>query len=52
LFHFDRSTGRVTQILRDPGDTNEWRIEADVDLAASADESRVVLRLVSVAAGV
>ena len=38
LFHFDRSTGRVTQILRDPDDTNEWRIEAIVDLAASADE--------------
>ena len=52
LFHFDRSTGRVTQILRDPDDTNEWRIEAVVDLAASVDESRVVLRLVSVTPGV
>jgi hypothetical protein len=52
LFHFDRSTGRVSQILRDPDDTNEWRIEAVVDLAASADEARVVLRLVSVAPGV
>jgi hypothetical protein len=51
-FHFDRSTGRVTQILHDPDDTNEWRIVADVDLAASAEEGRCVLRLVSVTSGV
>ena len=46
LFHFDRSTGRVTQILHDPEDSNEWRIEAMVDLDGSRDEDRVVLRLV------
>ena len=46
LFHFDRSTGRVTQILHDPEDSGEWRIVADVDLDASRDENRVVLRLV------
>ncbi len=51
LFHYDRSTGRMTQILRDPDDTNEWRIEATVDRDASAEESRVVLRLASVAPG-
>jgi superfamily II RNA helicase len=52
LFRFDRSTGRVTQILRDPDDTNEWRFEATVDTDASADEARVVLRLHAVASGV
>ncbi len=46
LFHYDRSTGRVTQILHDPEDSNEWRIEAIVDLDASRDDDRVVLRLV------
>jgi hypothetical protein len=52
LFHYDRSTGHVTQILSDPDDTNEWRIEAVVDRDASVEESRVVLRLLSVAPGV
>jgi hypothetical protein len=46
LFHFDRTTGAVTQILHDPEDAHEWRIEALVDLDASRDEDRVVLRLV------
>ena len=48
LFHFDRATGRVTQILHDPDDSNEWRIEAIVDLDASREENRVVLRLVDI----
>jgi hypothetical protein len=48
LFHFDRSTGRVTQILRDPDDSNEWRIVALVDVPASAEHGRAVLRLESV----
>ena len=52
LFSFDRATDTVTQILRDPDDTNEWRIDAVVDRAASADQARVVLRLLSVTAGV
>ena len=46
LFRYDRSTGRVTQILHDPEDSNEWRIEAIVDLDASREDDRVVLRLV------
>jgi hypothetical protein len=46
LFHFDRSTGTVTQILHDPEDSGEWRIEAVVDLDASREHDRVVLRLV------
>ena len=48
LFRYDRATGRVTQILHDPDDTNEWRLDAMVDRAASADEGRAVLRLLSV----
>jgi superfamily II RNA helicase len=51
LFRFDRTTGQVTQILRDPDDTNEWRLVASVDLAASADEGRAVLRLEQVVCG-
>jgi hypothetical protein len=47
-FRFDRATGRVTQILHDPEESNEWRIDALVDLAASRDEDRVVLRLVEI----
>jgi hypothetical protein len=47
-FHFDRTTGRVTQILHDPDDTNEWRIVAEVDLDASRANDRVVLRLVDI----
>jgi hypothetical protein len=52
LFSLDRATGTVTQILRDPDDTNEWRLEATVDRAASAEQARVVLRLLSVTPGV
>ena len=47
LFRYDRAIGRVTEILHDPDDTNEWRLEAVVDREASADEGRAVLRLVS-----
>ncbi len=45
LFRYDRANDRVTQILRDPDDTNEWRLEATVDREASAEEGRAVLRL-------
>jgi len=51
LFHFDRATGRVTQILHDPEDSNEWRIEATIDLDSSRTEDRVVLRLVDITSG-
>ena len=47
-FVLDRSAWRVTQILHDPDETNEWRIVADVDLDASVEEGRAVLRLVDV----
>jgi superfamily II RNA helicase len=46
LFRYDRRTGRVTQILHDPQDSNEWRIEAVVDLDASRASDRVVLQIV------
>ena len=49
LFAFDRRSGRVTQILHDPDGANEWRITAAVDLVASAEEGRAVVRLVSLA---
>ncbi len=48
-FHYDRSTGDVVQILRDPEDTNEWRIVARVDLDASREQDRCVLRLITIA---
>ena len=50
-FVYDRASGRVTQILHDPEDSNEWRIEAVVDFEASRQEDRVVLRLVDIASG-
>jgi len=45
LFAYDESTGNVTQILKDPDETNEWRIDAQVDREASAESGGVVLRL-------
>jgi superfamily II RNA helicase len=48
-FHYDRATGEVVQILRDPDDTNEWRIIAQVDLEASRAQDAAVLRLVDIA---
>jgi hypothetical protein len=47
-FRYDRATGEVVQILRDPDDTNEWRIVALVDLDASRDQDRCVVRLVDI----
>jgi superfamily II RNA helicase len=52
LFSFDASSGRATQILHDPQDTNEWRIEATVDVEASAELGRPVVRLERITAGV
>jgi len=48
LFTYDGSTGEVTQILRDPDDTNEWRITAKVDRDASIEAGRAVLILQSI----
>ncbi|MDX2381197.1 MAG: DUF3516 domain-containing protein [Acidimicrobiia bacterium] len=47
-FSYDKETSQVVQILRDPEDSNEWRILASIDLEASAAEGRVVLRLVDI----
>ncbi|MGI9643820.1 MAG: DEAD/DEAH box helicase [Ilumatobacteraceae bacterium] len=47
-FLYERSTQRVTQIIHDPDETGEWRIEAMVDVDASIEEGRAVLRLVDI----
>jgi superfamily II RNA helicase len=47
-FVFEASTGRVAQILLDPDETNEWRIEAVVDAEASVEQQRAVLRFVDI----
>ena len=46
MFGYDRSSGEVTQIIHDPEYGHEWRITAAVDLAASAEQGRAVVRLV------
>jgi hypothetical protein len=38
----------VAQIFHDPDETNEWRIEAVVDVEASIEQERAVLRLVDI----
>ncbi len=43
-FIHDRSANEVIQILHDPDGVDEWRIRATVDLAASAEAGRAVLR--------
>ena len=48
LFSYDRPSGAVSQILRDPDDTNEWRFTATVDRDATVAEGRAVLRLESI----
>ncbi len=47
-FVFEPRIGRVAQILLDPDETNEWRIEAEVDVDASIEQGRAVLRLVDI----
>jgi hypothetical protein len=51
-FQYDRASGRVVQILSDADDSNEWRIIAEVDLDASREQGRAVLRLVDITSGV
>ncbi len=46
-FIFDPATGRVTQILLDPEEGDEWRFVAEVDVDASNEAGRAVLRLIS-----
>lgn len=47
-FVFEPRTGRVAQILLDPEATNEWRIEARVDVDASIEQERAVLRFLGI----
>jgi superfamily II RNA helicase len=42
-FSWDLDTGSVTQIISDPDDNREWRIEGEVDLDASREEGIAVL---------
>ncbi len=44
-FVYEPRIGRVAQVLLDPNGTNEWRIEATVDVEASIEQGRAVLRL-------
>ncbi|MGI9623111.1 MAG: DEAD/DEAH box helicase [Acidimicrobiales bacterium] len=47
-FLWDRQAGAVTQILADPADTSEWRIEGTVDIEASRDAGEAVLVLAAI----
>lgn len=47
-FTLNRSTWAVTQIIHDPEETNEWRIDAQVDVDASIEQGRAVLQLVDI----
>ena len=47
-FVYEPRIGRVAQVLLDPDETNEWRIEAVVDTEASIEQGRAVLRLVDI----
>jgi superfamily II RNA helicase len=47
-FSYDASSHRVRQIIHDPDDTNEWAIEAEVDVDESIVQGRAVLRLVDI----
>ena len=47
-FVYEPHTGRVAQILLDPEETNEWRIEAQVDRDESIAQNRAVLRLIDI----
>jgi hypothetical protein len=47
-FVYEPRIQRVAQIFHDPDETNEWRIEAVVDVEASIEQERAVLRLVDI----
>lgn len=47
-FVYEPRIQRVAQIFHDPEETNEWRIEAVVDIEASIEQERAVLRLVDI----
>jgi superfamily II RNA helicase len=50
-FVLDRTDWTVTQIIHDPDDSNEWRIDARVDVDASIEQGRAVLQLVDIRRG-
>lgn len=47
-FVYEPRIGRVAQILLDPDETNEWRLEATLDADASIEQGRAVLRFVGI----
>ncbi|MGA9279379.1 DEAD/DEAH box helicase [Ilumatobacter sp.] len=47
-FVYEPRINRVAQVLLDPDGTNEWRVEAIVDIDASIEAGRAVLRLVGI----
>ena len=47
-FVYDPRIGRVAQILLDPDETNEWRLEATLDTDATIEQGRAVLRFVDI----
>ncbi|MDG1265823.1 MAG: DUF3516 domain-containing protein [Ilumatobacter sp.] len=47
-FVYEPRIGRVAQVLLDPDATNEWRIETVVDVDATIEQGRAVLRLVDI----
>jgi superfamily II RNA helicase len=47
-FLYDASSQRVRQIVHDPDDSNEWAIEARVDIEQSIEQGRAVLQLVDI----
>jgi hypothetical protein len=44
----DADTWRVEQIIDDPAGDHDWRIRAEVDLAASVEEGTAVVRATEV----
>jgi len=47
-FIWEPTSDRVAQVLHDPDESNEWRIEAVLDRQATLEQNRVVLRLVDI----
>ncbi len=48
LFRYDHTTGTATQVILDPDDGREWRMDARVDLAGSREQRRAVVELLDI----
>ncbi len=49
-FIFDPATGKATQILLDPAESGEWRIEGMIDRLASDEAGELVMKLTNIRA--